>query len=394
MRCRSCLSDKITDVLDLGDQYLSEFNTKGDPKPESHPLHLVMCEECSLVQLDKTVPFSKLYGDGYGYYSNISNTIRQDLHSVVDQALKRKELQIGDVVVDIGSNDGTLLKNYPDKVVRIGFDPVSKFGEFYKGQNLLFANHYFESLIYYHIVDKPAKIITCVSMFYDLDDPNAFVKSLRECLAEDGLLVIQQNYVAGMLQQHAFDNIVHEHLEYYSLKSMEHLLLRHGLEVVDVETSDVNGGSFRLYVRHMSRLRKMRLLEQKMRLTQKGTYLIFGMKVKQIATKLNKFIKEEVAKGKTVYVYGASTRGNTLLQACGLDNKLIKAAVERNPVKFGKQIASLEIPIISEEQAEKDKFDYALFLPWFFKTEFLERYKHLRGKGVKFIFPLPEVEVI
>lgn len=395
MQCRSCHSNRISPILSLGDQYLSEFNVKGDPKPESHPLNLVLCEECTLLQLRDTVPSSSLYTDNYGYYSGISNTIKADLKNITESVMSKTSLTPNDVVVDIGSNDGTLLKDYPNQLLRIGFDLVGKFEEFYKNeQNLLFANYPFSKDIYYQIVDRPAKIITAVSMFYDLEDPNQFIEDIKDCLAEDGVLVVQQNYVVGMIQQHAFDNIVHEHLEYYSLKSMEHLLSRHGLEVFDVETSDVNGGSFRLYIKHMSRLRKMRQIEQKMRLGNKGQYLVFGMKVQQIAKKLNKFIKEEVSKGKTIYVYGASTRGNTLLQAAGLDNKLITAAVERNPVKFGKQIASLEIPIISEEQAEKDKFDYALFLPWFFKAELVERYKHLHDKGVKFIFPLPDVEVL
>jgi len=394
--CRSCHSTKLTEILSLGDQYLSDFTTKGDPKPESHPLDLIMCSECSLVQLRHTVPTSSLYNDHYGYYSGISNTIKADLKNIVDRALYHMDgkLREGDIVIDIGSNDATLLKNYPEGFIKIGFDPVSKFLKFYDKKNLYLVNDFFNPKAYLSKIKRKAKIITSVSMFYDLDNPNEFVAGLRECLDEDGLIIIQQNYVGGMIQQHAFDNIVHEHLEYYSLYSMERLLQRHGLEVVDVELNDINGGSFRTYIKHMNRVRQMRVMEQNMRLAKRETYMLYGMKVKQLSNKLHAFVKGEVDNGKKIYVYGASTRGNTLLQAAGLDNTLIKAAVERNPVKFGKQIASLEIPIISEEQARKEKPDYFLVLPWFFSKEIIEREKKFVMDGGSLLFPLPDVYVV
>lgn len=393
MICRSCKSTKFSKVLDLGNQYLSDFNKKGDKKPPLRPLGVIICESCNLVQLDYTTPSELLYNDHYGYYSGISNTLKADLKDIATKGLKY--LNANDVVVDIGSNDGTLLKNYPNGVVRIGFDLVGKFAEFYKNeQNLLFANYPFSKEVYYQIVDRPAKVITAISMFYDLDDPNKFVADLRECLAEDGIIIIQQNYLGGMIKQNAFDNIVHEHLEYYTLASMEKLLSRHGLEVFDVDLNGINGGSFRTYIRHMNRVRQMRIMEQNMGLANKSTYLLFGMRVKNIAHKLYTFVKGEVEKGKKVYVLGASTRGNTLLQVCGLNNKLITAALERNPVKYGKQIASLEIPIVSEEQARKEKPDYFLVLPWFNAKEIIAREKEYVMNGGSLIFPLPEFYVV
>lgn len=393
MKCRACHSTKFSRVINLGDQYLSDFNNPGDKKPQVHPLNVIMCENCSLVQLADTTPSSLLYNDHYGYYSGISNTLKADLREIASKGIKY--LNPNDVVVDIGSNDGTLLKNYPQAVVRIGFDLVSKFSEFYKDQpNLLFANYPFSKEIYYQIVDRPAKVITAISMFYDLDEPNKFVADLRECLADDGIIIIQQNYLGGMIRQNAYDNIVHEHLEYYTLSSMEKLLTRHGLEVFDVELNDINGGSFRTYIRHMNRVRQMRIMEQNMKLNNRSTYMLFGMKIKHLAKKLHSFVKDETDKGKKVYVYGASTRGNTLLQVAGLDNKLITAAVERNPVKFGKQIASLEIPIISEEQARAEKPDYFLVLPWFNKKEIVKRESEYIRSGGHLIFPLPDFQVI
>lgn len=316
--------------------------------------------------------------------------MRDHLKEIVHSAISKVSMGPDDVVVDIGSNDATLLNNYHSYVRRVGFDPVPKFAKHYK--DITFINDYFSAEKY--PFKEKAKIITAISMFYDLDDPNAFVKDLAAILHEDGVLVIQQNYVVGMLQQHAFDNIVHEHLEYYSLTSLEHLLRRHGLEVKDVEMNELNGGSFRVYVKHMDNVRKLRLLEQKMNLGSKWPYYLFAMKVKHTCKKLHDFVEKQVKAGKKVYVYGASTRGSTLLQSAKLDHTLIVAAVERNPDKFGKIMASTGIPIISEEQARKDKPDYFLVLPWFFKDEFIEREKEYLSAGGHLIFPLPEFEVV
>lgn len=398
-KCRSCKSDRIEDVFSLGDQYLSEF-TDTDKKGIPYPLDLVICRDCSLLQLKHTVPSSKLYTDNYGYYSGINNTMREHLSEIANKAQELVQLYQGDVVVDIGSNDATLLKNYDNQLIRIGFDLVPKFKKHYEDDNLYFVNRPFSKEVYFDITaDLPVerrkpKIITAISMFYDLDDPNQFVKDIRETLHEDGVFIIQQNYLVGMLKRHAFDNVVHEHLEYYSLYSLEKLLHRHGLEVFDVDLNDLNGGSFRTYIKHMNKVRQMRVLEQNMKLSNKMTYAMFGMKAKNTKTQLVKFIEEVVKDGKTVYVYGASTRGNTILQYCGLTSKLIKAAVERNPDKWGKFISSVGIPIISEEQARKEKPDYMLVLPWFFKDEFIKREKDYVMGGGALIFPMPEFHVI
>lgn len=399
-KCRSCESKKLKNVLSLGNQYLSDFIDVGGQKPGVEPLDLVLCQQCSLVQLGNTTEPQLLYNDHYGYYSGINNTMRVHLKGIVDNALSRVQLYEQDVVVDIGSNDATLLKFYPKKLWRMGFDPVKKFGKYYEEENLLQVSHYFEERHYkkvFEVVKQPykkAKIITAISMFYDLDDPNKFVKEVSNILATDGIFIIQQNYLPSMLQNNAFDNVVHEHLEYYSLYSLERLLQRHYLEVVDAEINDLNGGSFRVYVKHMNTLRKLRMFEQRMGILNDPTYLRFGMQVGQAASKLNAFIKQEVAKGKTIYVYGASTRGNTLLQTAKLDNTLIKAAVERNPDKFGKVIASVNIPIISEEQARKEKPDYFLVLPWFFSQEITLREKDYIMNGGSLIYPLPQLTIV
>lgn len=385
--CRSCRSNQLIPVVSLGRQYLSDFRSD-NTLPDQYNLDVLLCTNCTLVQLKETTPPDKMYNDNYGYKSGINNTIKADLLDIVTKALILKPT--AKTVLDIGANDGTLLSFYPKDIHRVGVEPVRKLAEEARQHANLIINDFFNG----DLLPIKADIITVISCFYDLEDPNKFVTDLVNSLAPDGLLVIEQNYLVRMLDNNAFDNIVHEHLEFYSLTSLEHLLNKHGLEVFDVEENSINGGAFRVYVKHMNNVSKMRIFEQRRKLNNKFTYMMFEMKIRDAKKKTHDFIKKQVGRGKTVYLYGASTRGNTLIQYLDLDNKLIKAAVERNPEKWGKKISSLQIPIISEEQARLEKPDYMLVLPWFFKEEFLVREKEYLDQGGHFIFPLPEFKVV
>ena len=389
-QCRSCYSKNLVNILDLGNQFLSEFRDD-DQKPPQYPLNLVMCTECTLVQLKESTPVTLLYTENYGYKSGINGTIKADLQDIVEKAMK---FHSAGVVVDIGANDGTLLSNYKSPLFyKVGVEPIAKLVKECEKYADVVIDDFFSADYFTKLHIAKAKIITIISCFYDLEEPNKFVEDLTKILDDDGIVIIEQNYLATMLQNVAFDNIVHEHIEYYSLKSLEYLLNKHGLEVFDVEVNSINGGAFRVYVRHMDSIKRMRLYEEKLKLDNKWTYMLFSLKVREIAKKVHNFIEHEVKKGKTVYLYGASTRGGSLIQVCNLDNKLIKAAVERNPEKVGKKIASLGIPIISEEQARKDKPDFMLVLPYFFKEEFLKRERDYIKNGGALIFPLPEFKV-
>ena len=402
--CRSCYANKLVDVISLGELHLSDFVEPDERnKPKKYPLSLVLCRECHLLQLKHTTPPSLLYTERYGYKSGISKTMKDELSSIAKEAEKLVRLNPGNIVLDIGCNDKTLLAAYKNKgILRVGFDPVSRFQKEFNQAKEYFVNDYFSFRRYNKLFPKrKAKVITAIAMFYDLDDPNVFVADIKRVLDRDGVFIIQQNYLVGMLGQNAFDNIVHEHLEYYSLLSLEKLLRRHGLEVFDVSTLDINGGSFRTYVKHASssfsvskEVNKMRDKEIKLKLNDLRVYRRFADRVKKTRNTLRNFIKKEVGKGKTVYIYGASTRGNTLLQYCGLNNDLIKKAVERNPEKWGKKIVSVDIPIVSEKDARKLHPDYMLVLPWYFRDEFLKREKEYLENGGKFIFPLPEMEIV
>lgn len=394
MKCRSCFSDNIKDVMSLGEQYLSDFIDENDPKPPKFPLNLVMCKECMLVQLRETTPASELYTPHYGYRSGISETIKADLRDVVRQVFNRMEVKDGEVVVDIGANDGTLLANY-EGAYRVAFEPVKKLADEIIKEKRAEAvfNDFFKADSYNQALNKKAKVITAISMFYDLDDPNTFVHDLADVLHPEGLLVIQQNYLVSMMKNRAYDNICHEHVEYYSLTSLEKLLNRHGLEVVDVEENSINGGSFRTYVKHMDNVKRMRYKERKLKLDNEWTYHLFALQVKHVRHELKAFIEKVVSEGKKVYLLGASTRGNTLLQYCGLDNKLIGKCIERNKEKFGKVIASTGIPIVSEEEGRADKPEYMLVLPYFFKDQIKKREAEYVKQGGALIFPLPTLEV-
>lgn len=391
-QCRSC-SGNIRDVVSLGHQYLSEF-TDGK-KGKKYPLDLVMCTECSLLQLKESVDPKLLYTENYGYRSGISNTIKADLKDIVTNINKRIKLYPYDVVLDIGANDGELLSNYDKVRFPVGCEPIRKLAEECKRHAYKVINDFFSYEAWQKAMgDQKAKVITVISCFYDLEDPRKFVSDLTKVLDPDGLLVIQQNYLGGMMEQNAFDNIVHEHIEYYSLKSLEHLLNRYNLEVVDVELNDINGGSFRTYIKFMDPVKQLRKKEAREKLDNWGTYLLFLFRVRKIKNQ-TKFLIEELHKeGKTIYLLGASTRGNSLIQYLELDNTLVTKAVERNSEKHGKKIASLGIPIISEEQARKEKPDYMLVLPWQFKKEIVEREKKYLADGGHLIFALPELEIV
>lgn len=400
-KCRVCKSDALEDILSLGNLYLSDF-IKDNQKPPQYPLVLTLCTKCYLLQLKHTTPPSLLYNNNYGYKSGINKTMQDHLKQIALEVIKKYGKTKSKLIcADIGANDGTLLKNYKDNVFKIGIEPIEKYAKECKKYADLVINDFFN----YKIFKKKNKnekvdIITAISCFYDMSDPNKFVADISKILSENGIFVIQQNYLVSMLKQNAFDNIVHEHLEYYSLISLSNLLKRHNLEVFDVKTNNLNGGSFRTYICHKGRRRilksvkKMEEMEKRLKLLNKKIYHDFALRINKNKNKIKEFIETEVKKGKKIYIYGASTRGNTLLQYFELNNLLIPYAVERNPEKWGKKIASLLIPIISEEQARKDKPDYMLVLPWFFQKEFLKREKQYLDNGGKFIFPLPNIKII
>lgn len=405
--CRVCSHTKLDPILSLGVQYITNFVDSTDEEYFAAPLELVLCNissgGCGLLQLKHTVP-SELLFRKFWYKSGINQTMRDALTDVVTKAEKLVKLQKGEIVVDIGSNDSTLLRAYCNKeLLLVGFEPATNLMDEARLGTTKIINDFFSYEAFHkEFGNKKAKIITAIAMFYDLEDPNKFVEDVARTLDNDGVFIIQMNYLVTMLKNNTFDNISHEHLEYYSLKTLEHLLDRHGLVVFDVEFNDLNGGSIRTYIKHKdckdypitAVVKNTRIQEERMGLDSLRAYQDFAKRIQELKQTTYDFIRTEVEKGKSVYVYGASTRGNTLLQFYNLDHRLIKAAADRNPAKWGKRTVATLIPIISEEQARAEKPDYFLILPWAFLAEFKNREREYLLNGGKFIVPLPNFRVI
>jgi NDP-4-keto-2,6-dideoxyhexose 3-C-methyltransferase len=411
--CRSCGSKHLKPVLSLGEQYVSNFVDDGMDLREipKAPLELVLCERkkggCGLLQLKHTVSPDLMYRK-YWYRSGINRSMTMALEDIARSAERVVALGGGDVVVDIGCNDGTLLRSYRTSGLKlVGFEPASNLITYAEKGTTKIVNDYFNLNAYRsNFGASKAKVVTSIAMFYDLEDPNTFVRDVAACLDKNGAWVIQMAYLPSMLTQNAFDNVCSEHLEYYALEPLRRLLERHDLDVFDVELNDVNGGSFRVYIKHKAgsslgdneaarkRVAERLRSEEDMRLDEARPYDEFAGRVKGLRDKLHDFIKREHDTGKRIYVYGASTKGNTLLQYCALDRRLIGAAAERNQDKWGRVTVGTLIPIISEDQARAERPDYFLVLPWHFLNEFMEREQSYLKSGGRFIVPLPQFKVI
>jgi SAM-dependent methyltransferase len=400
-------------VLSLGDQYIAgAFAAPGGEQPVARriPLELVRCdmtrneEGCGLVQLRHTVPGAILY-HSYWYRSGINRTMTRNLHDIAAQAEAIVELQPGDLVIDIGCNDGTLLDGYQAPNLKyLGFDPsdVSRYAV-EKGYEVVRDFYSYEQLRRRH-ADRRARIITSIAMFYDLEYPGAFVQEVAQALADDGVWVMELHYLPAMLDMNQFDAIVHEHLEYYSLAVIERLLAEAGLGVVRAELNDINGGSVRLFIRRANRfapagddaetLQRLRMREFEMALDAPEPYERFAVAAQQVREDLAAVCRKLVEDGKTIHVYGASTKGNTILQYAGVDSSLVPFAADRNPDKHGSETIGTRIPIISEEHSRELQPDYYLVLPWHFMDEFLERESEFLERGGQFIVPMPQVRIV
>lgn len=394
-RCRSCDSYALTNMLDLGEQYISDFRQDAS-KPNKYPLEAVICTDCMLVQLKHTTPPQEMYHENYGFKSGVSNGIKADLKDIVQHAQSFK--QSPKSWLDIASNDGTLLSYVPKEVYRVGVDPVGFLCEEAKQHADWIINDFFTADRF--TGGKKFDVVTSISCFYDMPDPNTFVSDVKKVLSQDGVWIIQQNYLLSTLQLGALDNFCHEHLEYYTLLSLEHLLDRNDLSVIHVSTSMVNGGSIRTVVAHKGvypedgSVHNQRRVERRAELGTMEPYLRFPVEAYQQTFALGELLKKLKEDKKVVYVLAASTRGATIWQAAGITKRECQKAVERNTEKVGKYFSALGIPIISEEQARNEKPDYMLVGPWFFRDEIIEREKEYLQSGGHLIFPLPKLEVV
>jgi len=401
----------MTELINLGELYVSDFLKDGD-QPRGGKVEMkVILGEYGEARLEKVANLDTMYGQ-YWYRSGINSTMRAELMSIVQSIEKIYKLKEGDVWLDIACNDGTLFNFVPDNIIKVGIDPAD---DSYKKEaervSHVIIQDYFSARVYWGEMTQKADVITSIAMFYDVENRDDFLDDVHKVLEDNGLWVLQLSYTPLMLKQLAFDNLCHEHVYYYSLFNLRELLYKHGFKIMDCQLNDVNGGSFRVYVmkknaneklfgtqpyRDVCNFRVESLLsyEETLRLDDPVTWKEFAERIEKLKKETVYFIKSVVAKGKVVMGYGASTKGNTLLQYFGLDDTLITAIAERSPYKFGLRTVGTNIPIISEEEMRLAQPDYLLVLPWHFINEFKERESEYIRKGGKFIVPCPRFEII
>lgn len=404
-KCRVSGSRDLVSVLNLGHQALTGVFPKDASEPVTvGPLELVWCPDSGLLQLKHSYSADEMYGDNYGYRSGLNQSMVTHLTDKVRFLEQLARPRAGDVVVDIGSNDATTLKAYQTAGVRrIGIDPTGKkFSEYYP-EDVQLVPDFFSAEAYRSVERKQAKIVTSIAMFYDLEQPIEFARQIESILADDGIWHFEQSYMPSMLRLNSYDTICHEHIEYYSLGVVKLIVEAAGLQLVDVAMNGVNGGSFAVTVTKASNttIRPNQavidwLLEQEslMGLANPRPYRLFEERVFRHRQDLTRLIRALNADGKKVLGYGASTKGNVVLQFCGLTATDIPAIAEVNVEKFGRVTPGTHIPIVSEKEAHAMAPDYYLVLPWHFKEGILRREKDFLARGGKFIFPFPEIEII
>jgi len=394
----------MVELLNLGEIYVSDFLKPGEEPGIKHELKLVLDEKIGAPRLETTAPLSSMFGK-YWYRSGTNETMKAALKDVVDSILPHVNSNYGQGWFDIAGNDGTLLSFVPDNFIRFNIDPCEK-SIYSKSQgHAIVFNDYFKKEL---VNGMQAAVITTIAMFYDIEDYSSFVKDVYEVLADGGIWVLQLSYTPLMIQQLAFDNILSEHVYYHSLSSMKKVLEPNGFEIVDCTLNDVNGGSFRIFVKKKGqpfatqqyqdvckfRMDSLLRMENEMRLDSLITWAEFNNRLQILKHDITTTLARLVQDGKTIMAYGASTKGNTLLQYFGLDNTLITAVAEKQECKVGLRTVGTDIPIISEREMRRLKPDYLLILPWHFIDEFVKREADYLNDGGKFIVPLPKLKII
>lgn len=389
--CRICGNTELTSVFDIGELKINAFMDEPNTDVGSAPLNLVNCDNCGLIQLEHTVREKELY-EQYWYLSRLNKKIVDNLESITQDLNAELNFQQGDIVLDIGANDGTLLSFYDsDQVVRIGCDPAQNIhADLEQNCDHLIPDFFtWDNWVRYVGLNRHARAITTVAMFYDLDDPNGFVADIARVLSADGVWLCQLMTAKPMIDSNDLGNIIHEHIEYYTYRSLVALMEAHGLEIFRVRTNDINGGSYQLYIRHS----QGPSIEYPEDITPES--------IQQWADNIDhnrdttmQFIREANDLGKKIYIMGASTKGNTIMQYYGLDSDTIAGAAEIHPDKIGKYLVGTSIPIVHEDEAKRDA-DYMLVFPFHFRQLFVERIMaDWIAEGGQLIFCTPEFEVV
>ncbi len=403
VRCRNCKNKKLINLFSLGNiKFTGKFPNKNQNIPFGK-LELVLCSRCKLVQLRQNFNLKYLYNKDYGYRTGINKTMTNHVKAVVKNLSRKAILKNGDNVLDIASNDGTLLNFYNKNITTWGMDPIlNKFKKNYNNINFKINNFFNYKKIQKLNKKVKFKIITALSVFYDLENPNIFLNGIKKLLHKNGIFYLEFQDLLKIIKNNMFDTICHEHLEYYSVTFINNILNKHKLRIFDHNYNDINGGSSCYFICHddadfntkTHKINNVLLIEKKNKISKKITYIKFKKKIDTIKKKLNLLIDKLKKKNKTIHGYAASTKGNVLLQYFNLDNSKIDFISDKNPAKTNLFTPGTNIRIISENESRKKAPDFYIVLAWHFKKEILLREKKLIKKGTKFIFPLPKIKVI
>ncbi len=410
-KCRICGNVDLIPILNLGNQYLTGVFPKSNTDLVTcGPLELVKCQDkhninaCGLLQLKHSYEHHEMYGENYGYRSGLNKSMVKHLYEKVKKIQSSVKLQSKDLIIDIGSNDGTLLGAYENKgLLLTGIDPTGeKFKKYYPEHVRLIPDFFSATTVKKNFGNKKAKVITSIAMFYDLESPLDFAKQIKDILADDGVWIFEQSYMPTMLEMNAYDTICHEHLEYYCLKQIKWITDHVGLKIIGIEFNRINGGSFSvsaakkdsIYQENCELVQKVLSEESNKALNTLTPYEQFNQRVLDHRIKIQKFISQVKAENKRIFGYGASTKGNVILQYCDISKKDLPYIAEVNPDKFGCYTPGTGIPIISEEDAKKLNPDYFIVLPWHFRDSIIEREEVYLKSGGKLVFPLPNLEVV
>ncbi len=403
--CRSCKSTKLVNLFNLGNQSFTGIFLKKNKKIPKGKLTLMMCKSCSLVQLRDNFDLKVMYGSSYGYRTGLNASMVRHIQNKADFLKKISKVKKKELIIDIGSNDGTML-NYLFKKKNsnlVGIDPtINKFKKFYNKNIKKIPNFFDKKLIDKYLKKEKAKIISSISMFYDLPNPLKFAEDVYSSLDNQGVWHLEQSYAGSMLKQNSYDTICHEHLEYYSLRSIKYIFDRVKFKIIDISFNDINGGSFAITVakknsNHKEIKRKIKKIldfEKNNNINSPKKYKQFFESINLEKKKLIHSLKKLKSKNKKVIGYGASTKGNVILQFCNINSDLLKQICDVNIEKDGTFTPGTNIPIIKEKKAKKENPDYFFVLPWHFKKFILKKEKKNIKKGIRFIFPLPKFHIV
>ena len=402
-KCRNCQNSHLKYLFSLGKlSYIRKYSKNNKINIKKTEVTLVICTKCSLVQLNNAYNMKYLYNQHYGYRTGINKTMTTHMHKIQKMLCAKAKIKSGDYVLDIASNDGTLLNFYNKYIIKVGIDPlVARYKIFYKNIEYKIPDFFSFNLIRKYKIQEKFKIITALSVFYDIEDPNKFLKDIYSALDDNGIFLLEYADLFSIIKYKMFDTICQEHITYYSTKVILKILSNNNLRVFDIKRNSINGGSIQYFIckknakfnTKIKSLNSALKVESELKLDNVNTYKVFFKLIMKIKNKLINYLDNLIEDNKIIHGYGASTKGNVLLQFFGINQKYLKFIAERNPNKYNLFTPGTKIKIISENDSRLMKPDYYLVLPWHFKSEILRREKKIIKQGTKFIFPLPKMSI-